>query len=242
MARLRMPTPGTASPAAASVSANDIMRVATLEGELAATRSELQHAVHSHEASNDAHKADTAIALSASDAVNATNVEFEALNVALVALNGQLHRSLEQQRTLSDDLQNVLFSTNVATLFLDRKLRVRFFTPATKLLFNVAEGDIGRPLADLGSLAADGALPADARAVLRSLQPIEREIEARTGAWYTRRIMPAFYRTRRPQRRRRHHIRRHYRTADHLRGARGRQARGAARDHRQVALPCSREP
>ena len=72
-------------------------------------------------------------------------------------------------------------------------LNIRFFTPATKLLFNVIPGDIGRPLADLSSLAADDALLTDARTVLQTLAPIEREIEAQTGAWYVRRILP--YRT-----------------------------------------------
>jgi two-component system CheB/CheR fusion protein len=81
----------------------------------------------------------------------------------------------------------------VATVFLDTSLHIRFFTPATKLLFNVIPSDIGRPLADLSSLAADGALLADARAVLSTSVPSEREIEALNGAWYGRRILP--YRT-----------------------------------------------
>ena len=72
-------------------------------------------------------------------------------------------------------------------------LNIRFFTPATKSLFSVIPGDVGRPLADLSSLAADGALLTDARTVLQTLAPIEREIEAQSGAWYIRRILP--YRT-----------------------------------------------
>ena len=85
------------------------------------------------------------------------------------------------------------YKTDVATIFLDTALRIRFFTPATKLLFNVIPGDVGRPLADLNSLAADGNLQNDARTVLETHAPVEREIEARTGAWYIRRVLP--YRT-----------------------------------------------
>jgi len=84
----------------------------------------------------------------------------------------------------------VLSSTNVATILLDADLNIRFFTPATKLLFNVIPGDIGRPLTDLSSLASDGALVSDAGNVLQALEPIEREIEALSGAWYVRRILP----------------------------------------------------
>jgi two-component system CheB/CheR fusion protein len=117
----------------------------------------------------------------------------QSLNEELTALNTQLQETLERQRTTSNDLQNVLYSTDVATLFLDSDLNIRFFTPATRSLFSVIPSDVGRPLADLSSLAADGALLSDARAVLRTLSPIEREVEADTGAWYIRRIMP--YRT-----------------------------------------------
>ena len=73
----------------------------------------------------------------------------------------------------------------LATLFLDTDLNIRFFTPATKLLFRIIPGDIGRPLADLNSLAADSDLLIDARTVLRTLTPIEREIEAQSGAFRT---------------------------------------------------------
>lgn len=98
--------------------------------------------------------------------------------------------STERQKLTVHDLRNLLSSTNVATILLDADLNIRFFTPATKLLFNVIPGDIGRPLTDLSSLASDGALVSDAGKVLQSLEPIEREIAALSGAWYVRRILP----------------------------------------------------
>jgi len=104
-----------------------------------------------------------------------------------------LQETLDRQRITANDLQNILYSTDVATLFLDRDLGIRFFTPATKALFHVIPGDIGRPLADLQPLSADTLLAADARAVLRDLQPLEREIETPGGTWFRRRILP--YRT-----------------------------------------------
>ena len=116
--------------------------------------------------------------------------ELQSLNEELTALNGQLQETLERQRTTSNDLQNVLYSTDVATLFLDPNLNIRFFTPATRLLFNILPGDIGRPLADLSSQTNDGALSEDAGTVLRTSAPLDREIQAKTGAWYVRRILP----------------------------------------------------
>jgi two-component system CheB/CheR fusion protein len=115
------------------------------------------------------------------------------INQELADLDTQVQQSLERQRLTANDLQKVLYSTGVATILLDADLNIRFFTPATKLLFNVIPSDIGRPLTDLSSLAPDGTLLSDAQKVLHALEPIEREIEARSGAWYVRRILP--YRT-----------------------------------------------
>src|SRR5580692_8308826 len=115
------------------------------------------------------------------------------INQELTALNGELKATLERQRTTANDLQRVLYSTDVATILLDVDLNIRFFTPATRLLFNVIPSDIGRPVTDLSALAPDRALLGDARKVLQALEPIERQIEVRSGAWYVRRILP--YRT-----------------------------------------------
>ncbi|WBJ98787.1 chemotaxis protein CheB [Methylocystis parvus] len=172
-------------------------QVAELEQELEATRLELQGAIHNLETSNDEQKATNEEALSVNEELQSTNEELltskeelQSLNEELTALNAQLQETLERQRILSNDLQNVLYSTDVATLFLDANLKIRFFTPTTKLLFSVIPGDVGRPLADLRSLAADDALLDDARLVLQERAPIEREIKAQSGAWYSRRIMP----------------------------------------------------
>jgi two-component system CheB/CheR fusion protein len=182
------------------ITPRDTARVAELERELEATRMELQSAIHNLEVSSEEQAAINEEALSVNEEFQSTNEELltskeelQSLNEELTALNSQLQETLERQRTTSNDLQNVLYSTDVATLFLDTDLNIRFFTPATKSLFNVIPGDVGRPLADLSSLAADGALLTDARTVLETHAPLEREIEARSGAWYNRRILP--YRT-----------------------------------------------
>ncbi|MFM0283351.1 chemotaxis protein CheB [Paraburkholderia sediminicola] len=178
----------------------DLPRIAELEQELDATRAELQGAIRSLEMSSDEQKAINEEALSVNEEFQSTNEELltskeelQSLNEELTALNGQLQETLERQRTTSNDLQNVLYSTNLATLFLDSRLNIRFFTPATRTLFKLIPGDIGRPLSDLNSLASDDALLTDARTVLQSLVPIEREVESGGDVWFTRRILP--YRT-----------------------------------------------
>jgi two-component system, chemotaxis family, CheB/CheR fusion protein len=174
--------------------------VAALEKELEATRTELQGAIHNLEISSEEQKAMNEEALSVREEYQSTNEELltskeelQSLNEELTALNSQLQETLERQRTTSNDLQNVLYSTDVATLFLDRDLNIRFFTPATKALFAIIPTDVGRPLSDLNSLAADNTILDDAKTVMRTLAPVEREIEARNGVFFIRRVLP--YRT-----------------------------------------------
>lgn len=182
------------------VAAADVPRVVELEQELQDTKAELLGAIHNLEISSEEQKTANEEALSVNEEYQSTNEELltskeelQSLNEELAALNSQLQETLERQRTTSNDLQNVLYSTDVATIFLDAGLRIRFFTPATKSLFSVIPGDIGRPLSDLSSLAADGALLSDARTVLEDPAPIEREVETQSGNWFIRRISP--YRT-----------------------------------------------
>ena len=126
----------------------------------------------------------------ANEELLASQEELQSLNEELTALNSQLQETLERQRTTSDDLQNVLFSTDVATLFLDTDFCIRFFTPATRAMFSLRPGDIGRPLADLSPLSSDTTILNDARSVLADQMPVEREIEGRDDTWFRRRILP----------------------------------------------------
>jgi two-component system CheB/CheR fusion protein len=178
----------------------DGARIRQLEEELEDARKELRNSVHEQESSNEEQKAVNEEALSVNEEFQATNEELvaskeelQSLNEELTALNAQVQETLERQRTTSNDLQNVLYSTDVATLFLDINLKIRFFTPATKAIFSVIPGDIGRPLEDLNALTGDANLLRDARTVLQTRAPIEHEIEGRNGAWFTRRVLP--YRT-----------------------------------------------
>lgn len=176
---------------------DDGTRIAELERDLAAAEVELQAAIQNREAVAHEQKALNEEALSVNEGFQSTNEglltsqeELQSLNEELTALNSQLQEALERQRLTSDDLQNVLYSTNIGTLFLDLELKIRFFTPAIKALFNVIPGDLGRPLADLHSIATDNELLPDAHKVLAGEALIEREIGAPNSKWFGRRIFP----------------------------------------------------
>ena len=181
----------------APVTRRDAPRVAQLEQELEAARAELQGAIGNLEQSNEDQKSQNEEALSIQEEYQSTNEELltskeelQSLNEELSALNNQLHETLERQRTTSNDLQNVLYSTNMATIFLDLWLNIRFFTPATKSLFRILPSDIGRPLADLNFVSSDDSLLSDARGVLQTSAPLEREICSDGNSWFERRILP----------------------------------------------------
>jgi two-component system CheB/CheR fusion protein len=182
---------------AAPAPAEQIPQLAELERELETARNEQQSTMKELELSRQEQRIATEEALSVNEEYQSTNEELltskeelQSLNEELTALNSQLQETLERQRTLGDDLQNILYSTDVATLFLDLDLRIRFFTPATKAVFAVISTDVGRPLADLAALTLNDGLEDDARAVLAGLEPLEREIAAKEGKWFRRRILP----------------------------------------------------
>jgi two-component system CheB/CheR fusion protein len=175
-------------------------QIRELERELEAAHADLLKAIQSRDSLVLEQKAINDEALSVNEEFQSTNEELltskeelQSLNEELIALNSQLQETLDRERTASDDLHNILNSTDVATLFLDKDLRIRFFTPTTKSFFNVIPSDIGRPLSDLQALADDANLLADARVVLRDKQPIGREIGGPQDTWFQRRIFA--YRT-----------------------------------------------
>src|SRR4029079_9956546 len=150
-------------PVAPTEPAVDASRVTQLEQELEATREDLQSGLRDLETTNEEQKAINEEAMSVNEEFQSTNEELEtskeelqSLNEELTALNSQLQETVEQQRATANDLQNILNSTDVATLFLDADFNIRFFTPAAKSLFNVIASDVGRALADLTRRVADG--------------------------------------------------------------------------------------
>ena len=190
----------------------DVPRVVELERELEATKTELQGALRNLEISSEEQMAINEEALSVNEEYQSTNEELlaskeelQSLNEELTALNSQLQETLERQRTTADDLQNVLYSTKVATIFLDTRFNIRFFTPATKALFNVIPGDVGPPAH--GSQVARGR-----RRSARRRPRCSRDPDAgRAGNPGSERrlVRPpdhALPRQRREDRRRRHHL------------------------------------
>jgi two-component system CheB/CheR fusion protein len=175
-------------------------RAEQVERELETTRRELELTIRDLQASNQELTSLNEEAISMNEEFQSTNEELESsreelqsMNEELTTVNSELQESLDRERKGGDDLKNILNSSDVATLFLDKVLNVRFFTPAATPLFNLIATDVGRPLADLAVRFEGVDLQADARTVLSSLTPIRREVKNSSGTWYLCSISP--YRT-----------------------------------------------
>ncbi len=170
------------------------------EAELGQVRDELSRTIGELEASNEDLKASNEEITSMNEELQSANEELEtskeelqSLNEELNTVNSQLQRKVEELEATTNDLSNLLVSTDIATVFLDRRFRIRWFTPAVNKLIGVIQDDIGRPIAHFAPKFSDPNLLRDAQTVLDQLTPVQTEVPSEDGRWYLRRIAP--YRT-----------------------------------------------
>ncbi len=168
-----------------------------LEEEVELARQRLQSLHEEHEARREEMQASNEELQSANEELRSTMEELEtskeelqSMNEELATVNQENRHRVEELSQLSDDLANLLAATDIATLFLDRQLRIERFTPQVSQLFNVRHTDRGRPLADITHSLDYPEIQADARTVLDRLTPIEREAEDKEGRWHLVRILP----------------------------------------------------
>lgn len=179
----------------------DDAHIVAIETELDVTRSRMQALIEEFETSQEEMRAANEELQSANEELRSTMEELEtsreelqSVNEELQTLNQENRHKVEELSQLSGDLQNLLQATDVATIFLDRNLRILRYTPRVSSVFNIRHTDRGRPLADLTHRLGYATLIDDARRVLQTLVPSEHEVEGPSSAsWYVLRLSP--YRT-----------------------------------------------
>lgn len=130
---------------------------------------------------------------SANEELETSKEELQSLNEELNTLNNELRSKVEAVEQTNNDLNNLLVSTEVATLFLDTSCHIRWFTPAIKQVLRLIPSDVGRPISDLASIVTGSNLEPAAKTVLKTLVPVEAEVNSEQGQSYIRRVLP--YRT-----------------------------------------------
>jgi two-component system CheB/CheR fusion protein len=163
------------------------LRVERLEQELRTKEDRLQTTIEELQSSNEELQ-------SANEELQSTNEELRSVNEELRTANLNLEEKIEELEQANNDIKNLLAGTGVGTVFLDEELNVRRFTPDATAILNLIDGDVGRPLDHVSSSLVDhDRLAEDARHVLDTLEPREREVRTASGDWYLLRVMP--YRT-----------------------------------------------
>ncbi|HSB34631.1 MAG TPA: PAS domain S-box protein, partial [Nitrospirota bacterium] len=163
-----------------------------LESELAATRQDLQSHIEQLKSLNEELQSSNEELQAANEELETSREELQSLNEELVTVNSQLQGKIEEQEETNNDLNNFLASTNIPTIFLDDKFRVRRYTPAMLKLIKLLPSDVGRPNVDMSQENLGSDLIGDTENVLESLVPVKREIRI-NGTWYVRTTLP--YRT-----------------------------------------------
>jgi two-component system, chemotaxis family, CheB/CheR fusion protein len=171
-----------------------------LEQELQFSRESLRSAVEELETANEELRSTNEEHQSTNEELQSTNEELEtsreelqSVNEELMTVNIEHQKKIEQLTTVNDDMNNLLNSTNIATLFLDENLNIKRYTPAIASFMNLMDADRGRPVSHFASAIKHSDLSESARKVLDTLIPVAEEVQTKDGKWYLMRIHP--YRT-----------------------------------------------
>ncbi|NUP08094.1 MAG: response regulator [Polyangiaceae bacterium] len=168
-------------------------RVENLELELRYTKETLQATIEEVETSNEELQAANEELTAANEELQSTNEELQSVNEELYTVNAEYQKKIAQLTELTNDMDNLLQSTEIGTIFLDQELCIRKFTPRMHSIFNLLPQDVGRSLASFRNTLNDGDLMVDIASCQRSGRVIEREIRDPAGNWFFLRILP--YRT-----------------------------------------------
>ena len=161
--------------------------------EIQSIREEMQTSQEELKSTNEELQSTNEELQSTNEELTTSKEEMQSLNEELQTVNIELQSKVNDFVHANDDMKNLLNSTEIATLFLDKQLNIRRFTDPVANIFKVRNSDIGRPLTDLGTNLLYPEMDRDARQVLKTLTSIETPITTIDGKWFKIRIMP--YRT-----------------------------------------------
>ena len=172
--------------------------VERLEQDLRETRERLQSTIEEYETAVEELKSSNEELQSVNEELQSTNEELEtskeelqSLNEELHTVNAELSEKIDEVDHANADLRNIFDSTQIATVFLDKDLIIRTFTPAVTSIFNVIASDRGRPLTDIASRLEASDLKRDIQTVLERGETIERKVSRSDGTrHYLMRILP----------------------------------------------------
>jgi two-component system CheB/CheR fusion protein len=176
------------------------LRVTELEFELKSMREQLQSTIEELEASNEELQSTNEELQSANEELQSSNEELEtskeelqSVNEELIMVNAESQSKIDEMMQVTNDMNNLLAATKIATIFLDNDLNIKRFTPEICKVVKLIQTDIGRPVKDFASSLVYEGMVKDAGEVLSTLIPKEIEVSDKNGLWYLMKVLP--YRT-----------------------------------------------
>jgi len=165
-------------------------QLAALEAELGTTKESLQAAIEQLEASNEELQASNEELQSSNEELQSTNEELQSVNEELYTVNAEYQRKIAELTELTNDMDNLLASTEIGTIFLDGQLRIRKFTPKVTETFGLLPHDVGRSIDTFAHKMRHPKLLDDLRHVLTSGDAVERDLTDPQGKSYFLRLLP----------------------------------------------------
>ena len=163
-------------------------RITELEQEVQFSRENLQATVEELQTANEELQASNEELLAANEELQSTNEELQSVNEELNTVNSEYQAKVMELSILNNDMTNLMQSTDIATIFLDSRMRIRKFTPEVTRETNILDQDIGRPLTDLTNPVLDE-LPGDVAKVIAGAASTQRVV--RSGSrWFLMRALP----------------------------------------------------
>jgi len=148
-------------------------RISDLEQELQFTKENLQATIEELETSNEELQATNEELLASNEELQSTNEELQSVNEELHTVNAEHQAKIMELTELNNDMENLLASTKIATIYLDENLEIRKFTPDFSDIFKLNNSDIGRTLDDIG----DHILPKELLDAIDTVESISRPVE-----------------------------------------------------------------
>ncbi|WP_424493857.1 CheR family methyltransferase [Salinimicrobium sp. GXAS 041] len=164
--------------------------VSNLEEELKQTKEDLQTSLEEIETSNEELQAANEELLASNEELQSTNEELQSVNEEINTVNAENIQKMEDLEALNTDMNNLLESTQIGTIFLDSSLCIRKFTPAITQHFNLINADIGRPITHFTGSMGKNNLLERCKKVLESGKVLEKVVVSRERGHYLRRISP----------------------------------------------------
>jgi len=161
-----------------------------LEQELQSTRETLQAALEQVENSNEELQSTNEELLASNEELQTTNEELQAVNEELITVNAEHQRKIQELTDLNDDVNNLLRSTHIGTVFLDSSLRIRRFTPELTKEINIIDSDLGRPFEHITHNLKYDHFMEDIETVLLGHGVKKIKVANKTGNWYLLQISP----------------------------------------------------